>query len=371
MKFKKFFQNIFKKFFQLLFHIAYGRVKIITNNSQIKLKRHFPEKILISNKEHKIENVIYEIPNARVYTDLIEHVAIIKDNIILPEISYQQVKGDLKKINYNKVLKSGTPRIKKKFKGNILSLIQGASGNNFFHFLFDILPKIKIIQDTISLNDIDYFFMPSNAKWQNNILSKFDIPEDKIINSQKYRHIKADKIYALDHPWYKKGFVQKEIINLPEWIIFFLRDKFLKYAKKFNNSEKIFIDRSDSSFLHCKLINNEEIIKFLSENGFQSYQVSKLDFFEQVYLFNKAKVIIGPHGAAFSNIIFSNPGLELIELIPKNHPSIKCDKISKILNFNYKRINLDNSKKKEEKIIGDMKIEISLLKEILNSINKN
>ncbi len=369
MKFKKFFQNIFKKFFQLLFKIAYGRVKVFTNNSEINLKRHFPKKILIADKDYKIESVIYEIPGGRVYTDTIEHVAVIKDNIILPQVSYQQVNGDLKEINYNKVLKSGTPRIKKNFQGNVLSLIQGASGNNFFHFLFDIIPKIKIIQSTLSLNEIDYFFMPSDLKWQKNILSKFDIPENKIINSQKYRHIKADKIYALDHPWYKKGFVQQEILNLPDWIIFFLRHKFLKYAKKFDNSEKIFIDRSDSSFEHCKLINNDEIISFLSKRGFKSYQVSKLDFFEQVYLFNKARIIIGPHGAAFSNIIFSNPGLELIELIPKDHPSIKCDKISKILNFKYKRINLDILDQKKEKKTGDMKIEISLLKEIINSLN--
>ena len=133
MKFKKFFQNIFKKFFQLLFKIAYGRVKVFTNNSEINLKRHFPKKILIADKDYKIESVIYEIPGARVYTDTIEHVAVIKDNIILPQVSYQQVNGDLKEINYNKVLKSGTPRIKRNFQGNVLSLIQGASGNNFFH----------------------------------------------------------------------------------------------------------------------------------------------------------------------------------------------------------------------------------------------
>ena len=32
-----------------------------------------------------------------------------------------------------------------------------------------------------------------------------------------------------------------------------------------------------------------------------------------------AKIIIGPHGAAFSNIIFSNPGLHLFELIFQMH----------------------------------------------------
>ena len=74
-------------------------------------------------------------------TDLTEHVAIIKDNKIIPEISYQQVKGELMDITYNKVLHSGTNRIIKDFDGTVLSLVQGASGNNYFHFLFDIILK--------------------------------------------------------------------------------------------------------------------------------------------------------------------------------------------------------------------------------------
>ena len=64
----------------------------------------------------------------------------------------------------------------------------------------------------------------------------------------------------------------------------FLREKFLKFQKKFNASKKIFIDRSDSLYNRCKLINNQEVINFLENKGFKSYQVSKLDFFEQIYL---------------------------------------------------------------------------------------
>lgn len=368
MKIKKLLQNIFKKFFQLIFQTLYGKIKVISVNTEVKINKYPINKVLIKKKEYNIKNNIYKIQNGRVYTNLVEHVAIIKDNLILPDISYQQISGDLKDVNYNPVLKFGTPRIRKNFKGNVLSLVQGASGNNFFHFLFDVLPKIRLFQEKYDLNSVDYFYMPNVFSWQKKILSKFDISENKLINSQNFRHIKADNIFALDHPWYHKGNVQQEIINLPEWIIYYLREKFIKYSKKFKASDKIFIDRSDSSFGHCKLINNEDVMKYLSENGFQSFQVSKLDFFEQVYLFNNAKIIIGPHGAAFSNIIFSNPALELIEFIPKDHPSIKCKKISSILGFNYKRVNLEPLREKEINLKGDMQIEISQLRDIINSL---
>ena len=369
MKIKKILQKIFKTFFQFLFHVFYGKIKTNKKINQIEFKKIEIKKITIENKSYDINNSIYEIKNARIYTDTVENVAIIKDNFILPEISYQQIKGELKDVTFNKVIVSGTTRFKKKFNGNILSLIQGASGNNYFHFLFDIVTKIKLFEEQYSLKDIDYFYMPGVFDWQKKIISSFDICDEKLINSQKFRHIEANKIFAVDHPWYNKGYVQEEINNISEWIVHFLRNKFLKNKKKFNTSDRIFIDRSDSNFNHCKLINNNEIIEFLGKKGFQSYQVSKLDFFEQIYLFNNAKIILGPHGAALSNIIFSEPGLKLIELIPKDHQSVKCKRISEIMNFNYQRVNLETKKNDDIKLKGDMKIEIPLLNEILNSNN--
>ena len=239
--------------------------------------------------------------------------------------------------------------------------------NDLHHFRENnIIPSV---QPTHATSDFMWALTRIGKKrlqncYQYNTLFK----ENQLIDSRKYRHITADRIIALDHPWYKKGKVQDEILNIPDWIIFYLRDKFLKFSKKFDCSEKIFIDRSDSNFNHCKLINNQEIIDFLRKKGFESYQTSKLDFFEQIYLFNNAKIIIGPHGAAFSNIIFSKPGLRLIELIPKDHPSIKCEKISNLLKFDYKKIKLNREINDDVNLTGDIKIEISELNKILKSI---
>ena len=367
MTIKKILQKKFKNFFQFLFHLLYGKVKMISKNDKIELKKTELQKIIINQKEYNTNYNIYEIPNARIYTDLVEHVAIIKHNYILPDISYQQINGELKDISFNKVIKKGTTRIKKKFNGSLLSLVQGASGNNYFHFLFDIIIKIKLVETKYSLNEINYFYMPGKFEWQKKILSIFKIKENQLIDSRRYRHVTADRIIALNHPWYNKGNVQNEISNIPDWIIFYLRNKFLEFSKKFDCSDKIFIDRSDSNYNHCKIVNNQEVIDFLKKKGFESYQISKLNFFEQIYLFNNAKIIIGPHGAAFSNIIFSKPGLKLIELIPKDHPSIKCEKISNLLKFDYKKIKLDKEINDNINMNGDIRIDISDLNKIIQS----
>ena len=64
--------------------------------------------------------------------------------------------------------------------------------------------------------------------------------------------------------------IKAEIENLPLWISKWLREKFLSMAKKFENSEKIFIDRSESNFKHCQLQNNDQRVSHLNLANFGS-----------------------------------------------------------------------------------------------------
>ena len=366
MKLNKFLQKIFKKFFQTLFRFFNGKIILNKNSDDLNLSVHEIDSLEIDKKFFDVKKKVYEIDDAKIYTDLVENVAIIKDKVLIKEMSLQQVDGELKHAQYNKVLSEGTPRFLKKINGTVVSLVQGVSGINYFHFLFDIITRLRLISHCIDLEKVDYFFLQGNAKWQVNVLKIFDIPESKLIDCNKYRHIQANKIFAVDHPWYKSGYFQYEVKNIPEWIIYFLRNKFINTSKKIECSKKIFIDRSDSKFDHCKLINNDEIKNFLIEKGFESYEISKLDFFEQVHLFKNAEIIISPHGAALTNIIFSNSNLRLIEIIPKLHPSRKCERISKILGFNYLRVELENKISKSDQI-GDMEISKNSLEKILDN----
>ena len=44
--------------------------------------------------------------------------------------------------------------------------------------------------------------------------------------------------------------------------------------------------------------------------------------------------------------------MQLVELIPSNHDTIKCQRISEILNFNYKRVNLKQIDSDEKELWG-------------------
>ena len=49
---------------------------------------------------------------------------------------------------------------------------------------------------------------------------------------------------------------------------YYVNVKFEKYGKKFECNDKIFIDRRESPFNHCQIINDEEIKTHLKKKGF-------------------------------------------------------------------------------------------------------
>ena len=81
----------------------------------------------------------------------------------------------------------------------------------------------------------------------------------------------------------------------------------------------------------------------------------------ELHLFSNAKVIIGPHGAAFANLIFCKPDTKVFEFKPFGHPTVVNKRISEINNLNYKLIESPSFKNQK----GDILIDLNMLKKII------
>ena len=104
----------YKSIVELFFKILYGKIRIS------KIPSSLFEKQKVKNPIFKTFNkksyYIYKIAKARIFTDNNENVAIIKNNFILPKISYQQINGNLTSVNNNSVIKRGILSFQKKIK---------------------------------------------------------------------------------------------------------------------------------------------------------------------------------------------------------------------------------------------------------------
>lgn len=351
------FKNIYKFFIYQIFKIIYGKILIKKKIDVLAVQ----SRDILFNKEN-INYQTHIIKNGRIYTDYVSNVAVICKSNLYKKTSFEGINSKKKKI-FSKIFKIGTPKLKKKFKGTVLSLVQGASGSNYFHWMFDILPKIFICSKNISLSSINYLYLPEINILQKQTLKLLNI-KSKIINSKKFRHISADKIITVDHPWYKRGYFSKYSMNIPSWIVFWLRKNFLNKKKKFKCNKRIYIDRSDSKFTHSQIINNKETYKLLKKYNFKKYKIANFNFFRQIYLFWNSKFIISAHGAALTNLTFCKPNTKVIEIRSNKNFGRYFERISKINKLNYSLI-------KTSKITspsGDILVPLNKLEKLI--INK-
>ena len=334
---------------------------------KIHLKGSFKPKfkILRKIKLNKNPYKIYSIQNCRIYTNCVENVSVIKNNQLIPEGSMQQINGKLVSSKKNEILKTGTPKFLKKIKGNVFSLAQGASGyNNYAHWLFDIVPKIKILSEAYNLKKINYFYFSKLNSYQKETFKIFKLNPNKIINSKIYKHCLVENLLFCTHPNYSKGTFSSAQNNLPKWIIDFLRKKFLRNTvKKFEKYKKIYIDRSDSQYNHCKIINDDEIKKYLTKEGFKIVKLSKFSLSKQISIFKNCNYVIGPHGAGMANLIFCKRKAKVREIQYFGHPNRVYKRISNINKLRHRFIMLKKIKNDKK---GDMYLPVQKLKKYLN-----
>jgi len=363
---KKILQKSFKIFFQVFFKLIYG--KIIYSEDNLLSKKIFIKEVKNKNivDFFKKKYQVFKINNGRIYTDNVENVAVINKNKIIDHISYQQILGNLVGAHKNICIEKGTPRFKKKFKGKVLLLAQGASGHsNYYHWLFDLLPRIKIYSEIYDIKDLDYLYANKLKKWQRQSLVPLGLEEMNIIDTQKYRHIEADEIICTGHPSYFSGYVEHQSKNIPVWVVKWLRETFLCSAKKFTCNDKIFIDRSAAPLTHGQFINDAEISEFLINKGFTKYRIEKLNFLEEIYLFKNASYVIGAHGAGLTNITFCEKGTKVIEIRSKNHSNSIYSSLSAINNLDYNLISTDIITKPHQSN-GDIYLNIKDLEKFFN-----
>ena len=354
-----------------IFKLIYGKVtKIIKpkNNKKITLKK-IP---LISPGTYNF----YSILKGRIFSDTVNNTAYILDNCLIKDASYQyKLKKNLQIINGNVidnfVIKHGTPKILNTIKGSVFSMLSGgAAKNNYWHWIFDVLPKIGMIEKLKLKHKPDYYLLPSlKRKYQKETLLDLKIPEKKLLDGEKYKHIKCNQLLTVDHPYVFKNNPSKSIVNIPVWIIKWLRKKYIKnQPKKFKYFKKIYINRDDDSILqNRRIVNNKEVKNLLKNLGFQIISLSSFSFKDQVKIFNSANFIIGLHGAGFANLVFSRPNTKVIELTSKHGGNV-LHYLAKKCQLDYKKI-VDSSPQSFKHQDNPIMIDLKKLKKLILSFN--
>jgi len=312
--------------------------------------------IELSSENSQASTFVTAVPNGRAWIVpqknswmICNAVAIINEkNQLLAEVS-REYPGQLPgcqnyDINKHRIFSQEELPPVEKINGTV-AVLSGLSGNVYFHWMVDILPRLEILRrNGVNFDDIDWFLVNSyQQEFQRETLRILGIPEDKLLESDRHPYIQADKLIVPSYPgdlgWLPKWaleFYRREFLNLERARCLFPKpieqpqtphpgdasggDKTnfqLSIPDTASYPERIYISRNQARYR--RILNEEQVIDLLSKYGFVTIVPESMTWEEQIALFANAKAIVSPHGSGLTNIIFCQPGTTVIELFSPHY----------------------------------------------------
>ena len=193
-----------------------------------------------------------------------------------------------------------------------VAILSVLSGNVYFHWMVDLLPRIEILRQGINLEKIDWFVVNDYQQpFQRETLKSLGVKEEKILASDRHSHIQAEELVVPSYSG-SLGWLQP-------WGLKFLRKVFLKdiNIKNSDFSERIYIGRGNARYR--RIMNEAEVVEILGKLGFTYVTPESMSLENQIATFARAKIIVAPHGSGLTNIVFCNPGTKVIELFSPHY----------------------------------------------------
>lgn len=337
--------NLFLKFLlKRLKNIEVHKIQWIDQNKKIlkvlkeqsDVLSYAPTFIIKHNTISKVtipETILYELENVLVHTRS-SHIIYkdtntpIMERVLDSDINYSDYSTGYIRYHNNEF---AAIKYEKKelitLKENIL-FIGGNGVYNYYHWLIEIAPKILLLtQEILNQYNIKDIILDESIKNTSSLKEILDIfiKHKKIKLNIIYKNISKDifikKLYYINN---RNNFVFNSINVLsatnkscycPE-LIQAIREACFGYSNEIKTPidyKKIFLMRKEGS---VRSYNQEETINFFSTYGFQAIYLEDYSFLEQVNIFRNAEFIVGPSGAAWSNIIFCQPNTMALSWLP-------------------------------------------------------
>ncbi len=230
----------------------------------------------------------------------------------------------------------------RKWRGELV-VVSSPFANNYYHWLFDTLPRLK--SEVCGTSSRLYLHQYRN--FQKDSLSLLEIPEQRIVRAEVNRHLKADVLFVPSLPQpplpappsvWRPPFASRNSCD-------FLRAELLPRALhaeaalgKGRKPRRIYIQRKGAR----SISNESDLLSLLSPLGFEPVRLEQLNLQQQISLFSQAEAVIGVHGAGLSNVVFCQPESQIIELLPTAWALPYYKSICKYVGLRYESLSVES-----------------------------
>lgn len=207
-------------------------------------------------------------------------------------------------------LKPGRPTVH--LSGRVALLGNRAEGSkNYYHFWADAMGDLAMLRHLLPLDGQPDYLLVSHAglPWQHEILEMCGVDRSRVIGFTDCDHLAIDELLV---PLRDKG---GRVI--PPWLAGGIRQVAGYRPGDVTPTRRVYISRADAS--RRTVSNEEEVRTLLRCQGFEIRTASGLTVADQQRLFEEAAVVVAPHGAGLTNLVWCQEGTWVVELLPEEH----------------------------------------------------
>jgi capsular polysaccharide biosynthesis protein len=197
------------------------------------------------------------------------------------------------------------PRIQH-IRGTVAVLAHPYAYRNFSHWVFDVLPKIGIIEQTVGLADVDVVLIGhTNLEYQLDTLEHLGVARDRVRVFRPSSHFSADRLLVPRVGGYNN-------MHQRSWAVDYILEKFGPKRDAVLGA-RLLVSRADASFR--RLLQEDALFDRLEPLGFERVMLSGVGLPETVGMFRDAQSVVGGFGSGLMNIAFCVPKTTVVEIV--------------------------------------------------------
>jgi capsular polysaccharide biosynthesis protein len=177
---------------------------------------------------------------------------------------------------------------------------------NYYHWFTDVLSRLYEVMPNLDPS-LQLILPQGMLPWQTRSLELLGIPWEQCVSHHGKRPWRIEKLLYLSPVVMTGNHTSDSLL----WVRNTLLMK-LGVSVQQAGCRKLYLTRKGAVSRH--IVNEDEYLPDLIRGGFEVVDCALLSLDEQIQLFSEAGCVVGPHGAAFTNILFAPIGTTICEI---------------------------------------------------------
>lgn len=188
----------------------------------------------------------------------------------------------------------------------------GAERNGFAHWFYEQLPKLRWYENYCARIERkpELIVQEGLSDWQIRSLELVGYPPGSYVRFREGETLGVDRLAIPPHPRRTRAGEFQVCPSAVRWIGETIRSNVPQSDRDF--PDRVYVSRADAE--RRRVVNEGTAVSRLEEHGFEWFEPSRLPFDDQVRLFKSADLIVGPHGAGLTSMIYADDA-HVLELL--------------------------------------------------------